>query len=622
MQGSTPSGASLGKGAIAPKPAGTKLSLPLTLTAIVVVGVVAALAAWMLAPRANEEPRQVSRFTITPSAPLSRLAGYDVNISPDGKRIVYFVETDKNGGIQLYVRELAELEARSVPAGATIESTAGNMNPFFSPDGRSLGVLLPGQGIVRINLEGGPPSRVLNEQGVFLGAVWTPDDIWVVSGGNAFYRVAARGGAMPERLEASTDDPSAPFRAGPTLLPGGNVMLFGLITGEKEDIAALDLRTRDEHIVLEAGSDPWYVAPGYLVFARATTVMGVRFDPRKLVTVGQPVALLQGVRHPDQNSAADFAVSENGTLVYIPDDGRNAGTGSVVWVERDGHVAGSAVTGVLEQPRDPRLSPDGRRLLLTTGSFADGDIWIYDLSGRPPLPLIVPGDNSAPVWSPDGSEVAFKGAGGIGFGGYDVRVLPADGSQTKPRSVHAGELGGAPIEWSAAGELFVYGGDHQDLAVASVEDGPVRELVPGPETKGHAALSRDGHWLAYESNRSGVVEIWAKRYPDGVAVRVSQGGGREPLCSRDGRELFYRQPDAMMAVPVDPSAGDFGAAKQLFEAPFYFTFDASVRTYDVAADGRFLMVQLTGSEGKPRSASIVVVQNWAEELKQRVGPAP
>jgi hypothetical protein len=120
MQGSTPSGASLTKGAIgAARHAGWRPSLPLAVAALAAVGALAAGAVWIVAPRAHDEAREVLRFAITPSAPLSRLGGYDAVISPDGKRIAYFVETDQRGGIQLYVRDLAELEAHLVPGAAT-----------------------------------------------------------------------------------------------------------------------------------------------------------------------------------------------------------------------------------------------------------------------------------------------------------------------------------------------------------------------------------------------------------------------------------------------------------------------------------------------------------------------
>jgi eukaryotic-like serine/threonine-protein kinase len=622
MQGSTPSGASLPKGAIAPRPAGVKLSLPVALAALVVVAALAAVAVWALLPRAHEEPGALTRFTITPpaSTPLSNLGGYDAIVSRDGKRIAYFVETDGNGGIQLYLRDLAELEAHPIPGATTKLSSNGNMNPFFSADGRSIGMLVPGVGVERIALDGGPPVRILPDDGLFLGAVWTADDTWIYSSGDALNRISAGGHGTPERLTPMPEgDAAAPFIVAPVLLPGGRAVLFAAVTAS-ESIGALDLKTRQEHVILENATNPWYVSPGRIVFARGTTLLAAPFDPDRLVITGEPVAVLQGVRHAGLNSAADAVLADNGTLVYVPDGGPEAATATVVWVDRSGHVAGPAVSGVLESPRDPAVSPDGRRVMITAGPMGGGAIWIYDLGGRPPLPLAVGGDNGQGVWSPDGTQIVFGGTGGLGSGSYDVFTLPADGSVRTPRRVHASGLSASPDAWSANGELIVYLPVGSRIVALPVADGPVHDVVPTADLNGHGALSPDGRWLAYESNRSGNFEIWVKRYPDGPEVRVSQNLGQEPVWSRDGHELFYRQRSTVMAVAVETSGElSFGSAKTLFDWPFSSSTDPGGRTYDVAADGRFLMIEpLGGAEAKRPPASIVVVQNWAEEVRRRV----
>jgi hypothetical protein len=109
------------------------------------------------------------------------------------------------------------------------------------------------------------------------------------------------------------------------------------------------------------------------------------------------------------------------------------------------------------------------------------------------------------------------------------------------------------------------------------------------------------------------------RYPEGVPVRISRDGGTEPRWSRDGRELFYRQDGAMMAVRVDGS-GDtlpFEPAVQLFTAPYFQSADPSVRSYDVAPDG-FVMADFGGNASGPEPARIVVIENWIEEVKRLV----
>jgi hypothetical protein len=380
-------------------------------------------------------------------------------------------------------------------------------------------------------------------------------------------------------------------------------------------VSVLDLDTREEKTLVEGGSNPAYLDTGHLVFVRGNTLMAVSFNASELAVTGEPVALVQGIRR-DPAGAADYALSPNGTLAYVP--GEATSELAVVWVDRTGKVTGRAVPDLTTNTRDPRLSPDGKQLLLVTGPENDGDIWNYDLSGRPPIPLALPNDNFAPVWSPDGKQVAF-----ISRPTNAVMTLPADGSERTPRPLHT-PIYLAPQVWSAAGQLiFTRLSANNDIVEGPVAaTGEVRDVVVSDSYEYDPALSPNGHWLAYVSDRTGQDEIWVQGYPEGAPVRVSRNGGQEPLWSADGRELFYRQADLLMTVAVETrNEFSFTAPKLLFSGPYVQRLDSRSRGYDVARDGRFLMI-LRGDENRAAAPeSIVVVQNFAEELKQRVRPS-
>jgi Tol biopolymer transport system component len=161
-----------------------------------------------------------------------------------------------------------------------------------------------------------------------------------------------------------------------------------------------------------------------------------------------------------------------------------------------------------------------------------------------------------------------------------------------------------------------------DIIIATLQGDNVvvRDVLATADMEFSPELSPDGRWLAYVSDRTGQLEVWVMRYPGGAPERVSRRGGIEPVWSRDGRELFYRQETGgMMAVAVD-AQGEFQEPTHLFDGPYVLGTPGTVRSYDVSADGRFLMVGFNrpGADVAAVPATVVVVQNWPEELKQRV----
>jgi TolB protein len=342
------------------------------------------------------------------------------------------------------------------------------------------------------------------------------------------------------------------------------------------------------------------------------------------------VALRQDVRR-SVAGAPDFAIAGNGTLVFVAGGAEAAAKNVIVWVDRKGAVVGPAIVEPLDPSFDPRLSPDGRRLLLSTGGLAAGNwnsLWAHDLDGRPPILLADEGDNRNGVWNPDGRTIAFVSNRNRDLG-YTTYTLPADGSVRDPQLVQAGLTSGpAPAAWLSNGELVSFQPGAREGDIVAVRIGsadPVREIAASADVEVWPSMSPDERWLAFVSNRTGNSEVWVMRYPDGAPVRVSRGGGIEPVWSRDGRELYFRQGAAMMAVPIDTSGETlaFEPAVELFTADAYFLSPGSfIRSYDVAADGRFLMIREAFDTNRPGSAaSIVVVLNWMDEVRRRV-PVP
>jgi Tol biopolymer transport system component len=565
------------------------------------------------APNSPAAPPAVSRLSIatTAAAPLASVGGLDLAISPDGRRIVYFVQLPGER-VQLYVRELDGLDAKPL-AGTEAPGSGGvgNMNPFFSADGKSIGLFVPGRGVISVPIDGGPPVKILDPPVPgFVGASWAADNTLIYSSGFQLQRVSGAGGGTPTPLIPQTE---GRFVASPVPLPGGRAVLFHIFGGGTNRIAVINLDTKQEKTLLDGASNTFYLDTGHLAFARGDTLMAVPFNLAELSVVGDPVALVQGIRHP-AGGAADFVISGNGTLAYVPASEATEATYAVVWVDRRGNVIERAVPDPVVNGRDPRLSPDGKHLLLVTGLLADGDLWNYDLAGRPPIPL-ARGNSVSPVWDATGREVAFT----LGRNSQ-ILTLPADGTVRAPR---VSNVIGMPQTWSADGALlFQWPVGNPDILATSLNaTGETRKIVASEYGEFNPALAPSGRWLAYVSTRTGQNEIWVQGYPSGTPVRVSSNGGDEPLWSANGSELFFRRGQAMMAVKVGSRGNDFSfePPQELFSAPFTSARGEAVgRSYDVSRDGRFLMMMPTDSKSARTTASIIVVQNFVEDLKRRV----
>ena len=583
-----------------------------SLTVGLVVGaVVAGLAVWLLIQAPSAE-QSLSRFVIRPSPPvvLPALNSNEVAISPDGRQLVYMGVGEE--GRQLYLRSLDDFVDRPIP-GAT--------NPtgivFFSPDGKSIGFFSDNK-LKKTSLAGGPPITLCDAPSGFRSGDWFEDTIVFTAtseSGQGLYRVSANGGEPEMLATANSDEGEGPY-ALPDFLPDGKNLLFTIALVSSYQTALLSLETGEQKVLLENARQARYLSTGHLVYEQSRTgnLMVVPFDLAALEETGDSVPVVQGVR---QTSYVDYAVSDEGTLVYVPAGGglNNA----LVWVDREGAVEPLDVPP--HQYESPRLSPDGQRVALRTGR-PDGQIWVYEVTRGTLTRLTFEGRNVAPTWMPDGTRVTFGSGAGSAIGGLFWK--PADGSGVAEQLLASGR----PGSWSPDGRVLAFTdfstGDSADADIWLLPIEGERTAQPflnTPFNEGGPAFSPDGRWLAYVSDESGRYEVYVRPYPGpGSKFPISIEGGVAPVWARDGRELFYRNGDKMMSVTVE-AGSEFRAGKP--EVVFEERFEAGVSwyrpNYDISPDGqRFVMIK--AGEEAPLT-QINVVLNWFEELK-RLAPTP
>ena len=356
--------------------------------------------------------------------------------------------------------------------------------------------------------------------------------------------------------------------------------------------------------------------------------MAQRFDTAALALAGQPVAIAQQVGSTvAANSLLAFFSASTDVLAF------RTGTSALstpVWIDRSGRELTSISAEPLETPHHPQVSPDGRQLALIVG----GDLWVYDVRGRPPIKLTFGGGAETPLWTRDGRRLVYEttGASVLAMSGSQkteaitgsILAIPSDGSVSVPDLILAGGHF-HPHAWSDNGrELlltrFPAGaggtGASADIVKFAIGAGTSPQAVvetPAFEGLTGVAMSPDGRWLAYTSNVTGRSEVWVRAYPGpGAPVRVSPAGGAYPVWARDGRELYYVEGTVLKAVPVESGTEfNFKPPVQLFNVAGRFMVTAQPPLYDVAPDGRFVFMRAPTTQ---TDAPMTIVLNWIEGL--------
>ena len=563
------------------------------------VAVVAALAAggWVALHSREWPPRTVVRFTLEfPSGQqvATGIGGTTIALSPDGSELVYLGRGPQ--GNQLFLRPLDRVEALPIP------HTRGAYLPFYSPDGTWVGFVMANT-IRKVPAAGGPAITVCQVELNVTGASWGPNDVIVFSTARGLWRVPASGGQP--RVLAAADTARGERYRWPDVLPNGRAAVFTRTDETGFHLAAVSSETGAVVPLGLDGTSPRFVAPGYLIFGRPDgALLAAAFDQHALRITGPAFPIAEGVL------VSKLGTSRDGALAYVAAPRADR---SLVLVNRDGR----AETLPLSPQRftNARFSPDGRRIAtdLSPPGMDQPDIWVLDRVAGTFRRLTFDSGSYAPVWSPDGSRLAFASKpGGRPFGSA-IRWISSDGAGPPETLLPFNSQ--FPAAFTPDGRLLVEINDPvtaYDVWIVSPHGPRGREpYLRGPSEEHSPAPSPDGQWLAYVSDESGRDEVYVRAFPTpGAPVLVSSAGGREPRWAPSGREVFYRSEKGMVAVAVN-TAPSFrvGRAQVLFDDKRYLAHPYGT-AYDVDPAGRFLMIQ-GGTEGP----QVVVALNWLAQLR-------
>jgi len=583
------------------------------------IAVVAAASGWWLA-RANIPAPAVTRLSVSLPVPLTpNYETPDVALSRDGSTLAYVGL--KNGITSLYARRMDELDVRP------LAGTEGAKDPVFSPDGAWIAFFVDGKlkkvpvlgGSATVINEGNPDSFCLD---------WTPDGTILFTPGftSGLARVPSAGG-VAQRVMVPDPGKGESGYLWPRMLAGGTDLLFvinpdSIASFDEARIAVETLGTKDSRRILDAqGSSPFYTPTGHLVFFSGGSLRAAPFDLKRRKMTGPAVPVVDGVSLAPHTGAVQAAISATGTLVYAP-VGDQLPRSSLVVVDANGHA--QPVTDALPYLlRDMSLSADGQRVALRSAK-ANDDIHVFDFPrGSLTRFTYEGGDEQSPVWTPDGTRMAYASQRG---GTPTMYWKTADGNAT-PEKILTPQNPQRPSSFSADGKVLAYTEVHPQtgLDIWTVRmDGSPRQPEPFLRTASQEDLpvfAPDGRWLAYRSNESGRMEVYVAKFP-GAAIKrqISVEGGDQPLWSPDGKQMFYINGNRIMSVDLNTESGmNPTKPRTLFERTFSMSSgDAGVvgHIYAVFPDGkRFLFVE---NAARPEVRELKVILNWFTELQRRV----
>ena len=586
-------------------PGRSKWTLPATAAAIVLVGVLAAAAAWMLKPT---EPRDVMRFRHGLGEETFTRAGRSlVAISRDGRRLAYVAN------LRIYLRGFDESEARPIPGTDTDPSS-----PVFSPDGEWVAYWSSDGALKKIRLAGGTPVE-LTKAANPLGVSWGLDDRILYALNDGIWRVSANGGVAEHLVKTAGGERIH----SPQMLPGGNTVLFAAATQfdatgwDKGKVVALSLDNGERKTLHEGGADPRYVSSGHLLYVLEGTVFALPFDEGTLQVRGGPVPVVRELRRAvgAPTGLAQYAVSDTGTLVYVKGDADSPT--SLALADRTGNRKPFAASP--EIPYHPRFNHDDSRIAVHR--FGDGvsNIWIYEVPQAQWRQLTFDGGDR-PEWTSDGRAITYRK-------GTALWQIPSDFSgaaQPLAGTDVPGNLG--PLDWSPDGEVLLYGatdGLHAfRLKAASSGAAPVDSLVmkvpEGANAIARANFSPDGRWVVYVVIESAGTYVYVSPFPFG-------NGGHRKIVNDSVTSTIWRRGEIfvtalsgglrVLGIKTQPAL-DWTNLMPLFAIQGVVAPAQGTTNYDVTRDGKQILLIVLDTALDSSTREIQIVLNWHEELKR------
>ena len=596
-------------GATIPTAAVVRHPLTIALAAVAMIGIGLAIREAM----SGDDP--AGDRTVAFEIPLSSAmfagglaAGTNVAVSHDGRTIAYSAP-NAAGSSSIFLREMGEVAARE------LTGSQDGQQPFFSSDDEWIGYYAPGA-IRKVPRGGGAAVDMAEVREFPLGMAWSRNGLVVSSIRNRLVTFPSAGGELT-LLAAPDSTTEDQYFTSPILLPDGETVIFAVQPKggiARTKLAAIPIAGGPITRIEVFGLAPLGYVEGSLVYVNTTgAIFAVPFDASRLRVTGTPVTA--GITAVVRSSAVvEAALSSAGTLVV------QAGTveGQLGEVDLNGRFR-----PVLPETRAygyPRYSPDGGRLAVSLGLTSRSDLWVHDLGSGSSTRLTADGTvNERAEWSPDGSRLMFRTDRGRRSA---IWWQPADQSAPAAPLVASSDNDYYEGVISPDGRYVVYqqdnaGGDQAEVLYRAVTgDTTQRVIASGPFIEAQARVSHDGKWVTFVTDASGVPQVVVQPFPGpGARVTVSTSTGSEPVWSRDGRSLVYRDGERFVAATYATTPQFRVTGRTTLFADDYVFAQSPHANYDLSPDGkRVLAIRRTDA------AKFIVMYAWGEALRSRMAP--
>jgi serine/threonine protein kinase len=550
----------------------------------------------------RSEPPEIRLEVNTPSAsdPLS------FAISPDGRRLVFSASSE--GKSQLWVRPLGSLTAQP------LVGTDGAAYPFWSPDSASVGFFADAK-LKRIDIVGGALQSLANAISG-RGAAWNRDGIilFCPSATGPLFKVPATGGEAVPVTRLETGQQSHRF---PQFLPDGRHFIYFSPFGPSQGVYAASLDGGPPKRLTDADAPAAISTLGFLIFLRQATLFAQAFDFKRQGLSGDPTSVAEQVAFDPITAAPGFSVA-SGIVAYRTGSANAAQ--QLTWFDRSGKVL-RTIGSRDATLRDVELSPDGKRIAVTRAVSGNQDLWLIDdTRGVPTRFTSDTAIDIRPVWSPEGSRIAFMSSRKGAFNLY-WRLSSNVGPDELLMESGRGQVP-VPTDWSSDGRFLLFQDrdaqtnfDLWVLPMSGDKKEPIAFLKSAFEER-NGQFSPDSKWIAYQSNSTGRAEISIKPFPGpGEEFTISKDGGAQPRWNKNGKEIFYISLDGKMmptSVKLSPDgrSAEVGTPVALFPVRIAGSPVSNIdkQQYAVSSDGQRFLVNLAADEGA--ASPINLIYNW------------